>query len=86
MVDLPVWSQNLANYYVVIRVHGRNKAVRRRWYRKVEKEKLRLAELGIYQPHIIAVARYLASVRYTRCVQLNQMLVEPLCQSCFDFT
>lgn len=86
MVVLPSWSIRLANFYVVIRIDGRNSAIRRRWYRKVEKEKLRLAELGVYQPHIRAVARYLSSVRYTRCDYINKTLQEPQIQKCFDFT
>ena len=86
MVDLPQWAHNLKNYYVIIRVDGRNKTIRRRWYRKVEKEKLRLAELGVYQPHIKLVARYLASVRYTRCDHINKTLSELQIQLIFDFT
>lgn len=66
MSELPDWSGRLTNYYCVIRVEKRNKAIRRRYYRKVEKEKLRLAELGICQECIRITCRYL-SVNYLKC-------------------
>lgn len=75
-LQLPDWSRNLMNYYVVIRIDGRNKTIRRRWYRKIEKEKLRLAELGVYQPHIIAVARYLSTLNRTVGIKLVKQLRE----------
>jgi hypothetical protein len=62
-VDLPDWSENLRHLYWVIRVEGRIEAKRRRYYRKVEKEKLRLAELGVSQIKIAAVCRYLCSFK-----------------------
>lgn len=61
MSELPDWSGRLTNYYCVIRVERRNKAIRRKYYRKVEKEKLRLAEAGHCQECIILVCRYLSS-------------------------
>lgn len=60
-IDLPLWSQHLRNHYVSIRVDSRNATIRRRHYRAVEKEKLRLAELGICQKQIIACCRYLSA-------------------------
>lgn len=57
---LPDWSKRLQNYYVILRVDGRNKTIRRRYYRAVELEKLRLAELGYCQLQIIGVCRYLS--------------------------
>jgi hypothetical protein len=62
-VDLPEWANDLRNLYWVIRVEGRIEAKRRRYYRKVEKEKLRLAELGIPQTKIAAVCRYLCNFK-----------------------
>jgi hypothetical protein len=62
-VELPEWAENLRHLYWVIRVEGRIEAKRRRYYRKVEKEKLRLAELGINQNKIAAVCRYLCSFK-----------------------
>lgn len=60
---IPDWANNLANYYVCIRVDGRNRTLRRRYYRFVELEKLRLAMLGIDQQQIIACCRYLSGLR-----------------------
>jgi len=62
-VALPDWSSNLRHLYWVIRVEGRIEAKRRRYYRKVEKEKLRLAELGVSQIKIAAVCRYLCNFK-----------------------
>jgi len=62
-VDLPEWATNLRQLYWVIRVEGRIESKRRRYYRKVEKEKLRLAELGVNQTKISAVCRYLCSFK-----------------------
>jgi hypothetical protein len=59
---IPDWANNLANYYVCIGVEGRNKTLRRRYYRFVELEKLRLAMLGIDQQQIKAVCRYLSGL------------------------
>jgi len=57
--DPPEWANNLKNYYWYIRVEGRDKAKKRRYYRYIAKEKLRLAELGIDQLLINAVCKYL---------------------------
>lgn len=63
MQSLPNWAGHLIHYYVVIRVDGRNLSRRRKYYRLVEKEKLRLAELGICQECIRLTCRYLAKKR-----------------------
>lgn len=47
--DLPEWSGLLVNYSYRIRVEGRDKVKRRRYYRYVAKKKLRLAEIGVDQ-------------------------------------
>jgi hypothetical protein len=68
MFEFPEWSNNLSNYYVGLRVGKRNKALRRMYYRKIEKEKLRLAELNICQDCILKNCRYLASLKgSSRC-------------------
>ena len=74
MGELPQWTCLLKNYYVVIRVDGRNKTIRRRYYRKVQKEKLLLAEAGQCQECIRLVCRYLSAKRLTKslkCCKLN---------------
>ncbi len=60
---LPDWSGKISNYYVVVRVEGRNKNIRRKYYRLIQKEKLRLAELGICQECIRLVCRFLSRKR-----------------------
>ena len=89
MNKIPEWCRTLCGYYVVIRVDGRNKSLRRRWYRKVEKEKLRLAELGINQIKIKAMTRYLAALNNTykraACIKIEALLEEPEPQLTFDF-
>lgn len=62
-VELPEWASVLINLYWVIRVQGRIEAKRRRYYRKVEKEKLRLAEMGVDQKKIAAACRYLSNFK-----------------------
>lgn len=61
MQELPLWSGRLMNLYFVIRVENRNKTIRRRYYRLVEAEKLRLAEGGHCQECIRLVCRTLSS-------------------------
>jgi hypothetical protein len=63
MVDLPDWTTYLKNYYVGLRVGKRNKALRRMYYRKIEKEKLRLVEQGICQGCVISYCRYLSNLK-----------------------
>lgn len=82
-VELPEWSENLRHLYWVIRVEGRIEAKRRRYYRKVEKEKLRLAEAGVSQIKIAAVCRYLCGFRNSST--LRQVLSEPEKQLSFCF-
>jgi len=59
----PDWAHNLRNYYWHIRVEGRDKAKRRKFYRLIEKEKLRLAEGYVDQQIIVVVCRYLATMK-----------------------
>lgn len=74
-IDLPKWAINLTHLYWVIRVEGRIQAKRRKYYRLVEKEKLRLAELGVSQTKIAAVCRYLCS--FKNASTLRTVLAEP---------
>lgn len=64
MVDLPEWTINLKNYYCCLRVGKRNKALRRMYYRRIEKEKLKLVEEGICQGCVIVYHRYLSNLRH----------------------
>lgn len=82
-VDLPDWAQDLTNLYWHIRVQGRNQALRRKYYRKVEREKLRLAEMGVSQIKIAAVCRYLCTFKNSKSLRI--ILVEPEYQLSFCF-
>jgi len=85
-VDLPDWANLLKNYYWRIRVEGRDKVKKRRYYRYVTKEKLRLAETGIDQQLINAVCRYLSSFNVISANKLRQLLIAQSPQLSFDFT
>lgn len=85
-VDLPYWSNLLKNYYWRIRVEGRDKVKKRRYYRYVTKEKLRLAESGIDQQLINAVCRYLSSFNVISANKVRQLLIAQSPQLSFDFT
>lgn len=76
-VDLPSWASGLHFPYFMIRVEGRNKTKRRRYYRQVTKEKIRLLESGIPIEQINAVCRYLASYRQSSANHLKQVLNHP---------
>lgn len=82
-VDLPDWSLNLRGYYWVVRVEGRIQAKRRKYYRLIEREKLRLAEMGICQKKISAVCRYLCN--FKNADNLRFLLAEPDVQLSFNF-
>jgi hypothetical protein len=75
----------LKHYYWVIRVEGRDKAKRRRYYRYVAKEKLRLAEMNIEQDLINAVCKYLSSLKPTHGERFNSLLLTPSKQISFNF-
>lgn len=85
-VDLPDWANLLKNYYWRIRVEGRDKVKKRRYYRYVTKEKLRLAESGIDQQLINAVCRYLSSFNVISANKVRQFLIAQSPQLSFDFT
>lgn len=58
----PEHTQILRNWYCCLRVSKRNEALRRFYYRKIEKEKLRIAELGSCQRCIKRYCRYLSNL------------------------
>lgn len=76
-VNLPAWAARLRNYYWYIRVEGRDRAKRRRYYRYVVKEQLRLAEAGIDQELIKAICRYLSSFNKSSAERVLRLLKEP---------
>lgn len=85
-VQLPQWANQLANYYWHIRVEGRDSAKRRRYYRLIYKEKLRLVEqLNIDQSLLKFVCRYLCGFRSHQEVQIRVLLETSASQMSFDF-
>ena len=74
--DPPEWANNLRNYYWFIRVEGRDKAKRRKYYRRIEKEKLRLVELGYDPVIVIALCRYLSTLNPKSAIALKELLSE----------
>lgn len=77
LTDLPKWANNLRFPYWMIRVEGRNKAKRRRYYRAVLKERIRLVESGVPIEHVDAVCKYLVSLRLSSADNLRKVLSEP---------
>lgn len=77
LIDLPNWAHPLYVPYYRIRVEGRNKAVRRKHYRIVEKLKLQLVESGHDLELVEAVCRYLVNHRKTSAVAVQNLLDNP---------
>jgi hypothetical protein len=78
--DPPEWAGNLRNYYWYIRIEGRDKAKRRRYYRLIAKEKLRLAENAIEQELILAVCKYLSTLNATYGHRMLALMRAPVRQ------
>ncbi|WP_020168410.1 MULTISPECIES: hypothetical protein [Methylotenera] len=85
LTEIPKWAGNLHFPYWMIRVEGRNKAKRRRYYRAVLKEKIRLVESGIPIEHVNAVCKYLVSHRKSSADNLDKVLAEPVRQLQLNF-
>ena len=73
----PDWAGKLTNYYWVIRAESYDKSKRRRYYRLVAKEKLRLAELGIEQDLIEAVCNYLVKLTVISGIKMQDLVTNP---------
>jgi len=83
--DPPEWANNLKNYYWHIRVEGRDKAKRRKYYRKIRMEKLRLVEAGLSENLVNAACRYLVSLNTTSGKRLAEILDSPVIQLSLPF-
>lgn len=86
IAPIPDWAINLAHYYFFIRVCCRNKTTRRKNYRLVKIEKLRLIELGHDAAQINAVCKYLVSLKQINADRLIVALQVKPKQYCFDFS
>lgn len=77
LIDLPNWAYPLYAPYYRIRMEGRNKAVRRKHYRIVEKLKLQLVEGGQDVELVEAICRYLVNHRKTSAAAVQKLLNNP---------
>lgn len=84
--NLPKWSDNLRHHYFMIRFNSRNKTTKRKYYKLIEKEKLRLVESGIDYTKINAVCKYLVSLKQINADRLHMALQEESKQLSFDFS
>ena len=75
-VDLPAWAQCLSAPYWRIRVEGRNKALRRKYYRQVKKIKLQLVEAGHDQLLVELICRYLSTFSVSSAMAVNDRILE----------
>ena len=83
--DIPDWAGTLKEYYWMIRVQGRDKNKRRRYYRYIAKEKLRLAQCNINQEIIKAVCRYLSDLHPANSRRIQLLLEVQSVQLEFKF-
>lgn len=86
LIHVPDWARLLSNHYWRIRNEGRDKAKRRKYYRYIAKEKLRLAEMGINQELIKTTCRYLSSFHVITGDKLLHLQTVQSPQLSFDFT
>mgnify|MGYP000597071400 CR=1 FL=1 len=90
-MSLPSWGSELTTIYVRVRLSKGNTRLTRKYYREVELEKLRLAELGINQEKIRQLCRYLASQNCVRnmnckyCLRIREFLLSPKVQLVLNF-
>ncbi len=75
--DVPLWGKDLMNLYWYVRVQGRDEAKRRRYYRYIKKERLRLVEDGICPHQIDALCKYLVSLKEVNARRLDLVLQSP---------
>lgn len=84
-IGLPDWARTLTNYYWMIRVEKYNEVKRRRYYRYVQRAKLRLVESGIDQELVNAICRYLANFSIVNSRKLRHIMEAGVRQMPLDF-
>lgn len=85
LTDVPEWASDLKHYYWIVRVEKRNEAKRRKYYRKIRKEKLRLVEAGIDAVTLNRVCKYLVSLKEVNAQRLELVLAREPQQLSFNF-
>ncbi len=83
--DLPDWAARLNNYYWRVRVEGRNKTIKRSFYRLIRIERLRLVEMGYNIEHVDAVCKYLVSLKQVNAERVMVILESEPKQLRLDF-
>lgn len=76
-VEIPDWAHCLYGSYWRIRVEGKNKALQRKYYRRVEKLKLQLVEAGHDLELVEAICSYMSTLKKTSAVKLRHHLAHP---------
>lgn len=84
IISLPTWSYKLSNLYYIIRVEGRDTSKRRKAYRDIQKEKLRLVEAGIDVLDVVAVCKYLVSLKQINADRLKRSITRDKKQLTLD--
>ena len=84
-VDVPDWATRLRHLYWVIRVERYSKVKRRRYYRYVFKEKLRLVEMGYEVELVNAIYRYYCELSIVSSRRLQEVIDNPNPQMRFNF-
>lgn len=74
LADVPKWASHLNNCYYRIRVEGPSMGLRRKYYRMVRVEKLRLLESGVEIELIYSVCKYLVSFKQINADRINTAL------------
>lgn len=82
----PSWvTYELHLWYFMLRVEKPKGAKRRKLYRWIAKEKLRLAEMGIDQELIEATCRYLSGYSVVAGKRMIELMDAPIVQLRLDF-
>lgn len=82
----PDWvSYELHLWYFMLRVEKPKAAKRRKLYRWIAKEKLRIAEMGIEQELIEATCRYLSGYSVVAGRKMIELMDAPVAQLRLDF-
>ncbi len=85
VIDRPYWVTNKLHLaYWKLRVNKPTGTERRNIYRVIEKEKLRLAELGVNQELIRVTCRYLSSYNIVTGMKMIELMNEPAKQLCLN--
>lgn len=86
VLDLPEWGRVLSVHYWVVRNSRFNGSKRRKAYRAIKKEKLRLVELGYSIFLVNALCKYLVTLSEVNAKRFEALRDYQDRQYTFDFT